>query len=394
MLGRTSRPDWSTHGFLTKSLCDSFSFRNDILSKSAQSHHSHHRWSSLAFDGKYLYLFHVNTLYKIGSGYNGTKKGKLVLSRRLSNKADVQYMGWIGCIAGYLYFQTNNWTKNELIKLDCETLKEVGRAMLDIHTWGPSAGATDGENLVLITSASDDSFTLRVFKHSTAAVPGNNGTGSTSTSSPSSSSYLMPLVHKCPLKLAHRSLIVYGGLGNSMFDTEEPWSNEKSAEYATVNLGNEEDTAQIVVGREFAVIRTTKGKVYFNGRGSNLGLKHDTGVSLGKWAEFPVFKSPKIAQIACGHESSHLLLVTEDGSVYFSGLAKRGEDGEQVGRRQPKPVRPKKFSRLMDKKVIYAACNYGTSALITKQGELFMFGKDASLRPLRSQQLNYQHWLS
>lgn len=47
-------------------------------------------------------------------------------------------------------------------------------------------------------------------------------------------------------------------------------------------------------------------------------------------------------------------------------------------RRQPKPVKPKKMIRLENKFVVYAACNSGTSAVVTKNGEVYMFGKDTS----------------
>lgn len=46
-------------------------------------------------------------------------------------------------------------------------------------------------------------------------------------------------------------------------------------------------------------------------------------------------------------------------------------------RRQVKPVKPKKMIRLEGKTVVYSACNSGTSALVTRDGEVYMFGKDA-----------------
>ena len=42
----------------------------------------------------------------------------------------------------------------------------------------------------------------------------------------------------------------------------------------------------------------------------------------------PIVKAPKIVQYSVGHEGTHCLLVTEDGSVFFVGAAKRGEDGD------------------------------------------------------------------
>jgi E3 ubiquitin-protein ligase MYCBP2 len=43
-----------------------------------------------------------------------------------------------------------------------------------------------------------------------------------------------------------------------------------------------------------------------------------------------------------------------------------------------KALRPKKLSKLEGKVVVQAACNSGTSAAVTKDGQLFMFGKDAT----------------
>lgn len=45
-------------------------------------------------------------------------------------------------------------------------------------------------------------------------------------------------------------------------------------------------------------------------------------------------------------------------------------------RRQPKAVKPKKMLKMEGHFVVSAACNNGTSALVTRDGELFMFGKD------------------
>lgn len=47
-------------------------------------------------------------------------------------------------------------------------------------------------------------------------------------------------------------------------------------------------------------------------------------------------------------------------------------------RRQPKSSRPKRFTAMEGKCVVDIACNNGTSALVTKDGELFLYGKDST----------------
>lgn len=155
-------------------------------------------------------------------------------------------------------------------------------------------------------------------------------------------------------------------------------------------------------------------QIYYTGKYQSLGIKQG-GPSAGKWVELPVTKSPKIVQFSVGHDGSHALLVAEDGSVFFTGSASKGEDGESSmtlilvnvlhnwsemmifllccctrmvnplwlcllsakSRRQPKPYKPKKMIKLETKTAVCTACNNGSSSIVTKDGELYMFGKDA-----------------
>jgi len=47
-------------------------------------------------------------------------------------------------------------------------------------------------------------------------------------------------------------------------------------------------------------------------------------------------------------------------------------------RRQPKPVKPRKMIKVDGLNIVHAACNNGTTALVSKEGELLMFGKDTA----------------
>jgi E3 ubiquitin-protein ligase MYCBP2 len=75
-------------------------------------------------------------------------------------------------------------------------------------------------------------------------------------------------------------------------------------------------------------------QVLYCGKGSSLGLKQAGGGSSGpgkwsRWSELPVTKSPRLSHVAVGHEGMHAILVAEDGAVFFTGTARRGEDGDQ-----------------------------------------------------------------
>lgn len=47
-----------------------------------------------------------------------------------------------------------------------------------------------------------------------------------------------------------------------------------------------------------------------------------------RWLELTFGKSPRIAHFAAGHDGQHVVMVMEDGSVLFTGTARRGEDGD------------------------------------------------------------------
>ena len=45
-------------------------------------------------------------------------------------------------------------------------------------------------------------------------------------------------------------------------------------------------------------------------------------------------------------------------------------------RRQVKAVKPKKMIRVDGKVIVTSACNSGTSVVVSREGEVFVFGKD------------------
>ncbi|XP_058840925.1 E3 ubiquitin-protein ligase highwire [Topomyia yanbarensis] len=90
-------------------------------------------------------------------------------------------------------------------------------------------------------------------------------------------------------------------------------------------------------------------------------------------------KASSFSQVSVGHDGIHALLLNEDGTVFFAGTARRGEDGEQSkNRRQLKAVKPKKISKIDGYFITNVSCNNGTSAFVTKDGKLIIFGKDTN----------------
>ena len=46
------------------------------------------------------------------------------------------------------------------------------------------------------------------------------------------------------------------------------------------------------------------------------------------WCELPLPKGPSVLRCSTGHEGQHAVFLDENGTAFFVGLAKRGEDGD------------------------------------------------------------------
>uniref|UniRef100_A0A182JLT3 Regulator of chromosome condensation n=1 Tax=Anopheles atroparvus TaxID=41427 RepID=A0A182JLT3_ANOAO len=173
-------------------------------------------------------------------------------------------------------------------------------------------------------------------------------------------------------------------------------SNPSGATIRSISCGKEFGLVLVDDGTPSGAGYSLGGKVLYWGRSIALGLKTAAG---GAGVVGCVMSTPKATvsmklneltalpkgitsfrQVVVGHEANHGLLLTADGAVYFTGTAKRGEDGElaKTNRRQPKAVKPKRLNKLDGQTVTFVACNNGTSAFVTKEGKLIMYGKDTN----------------
>ncbi|XP_077200064.1 E3 ubiquitin-protein ligase MYCBP2 isoform X19 [Paroedura picta] len=336
LVGKIQIQDWFSNGIKKAALMHKWSFKDISVDEDDQC--------LLQSDGYFLYLLCKDGLYKIGSGYSGTVRGHIYNSTsRIKNRKEKK--SWLGYAQGYLLYRDVNNHSMTAIRINPESLEQDGTVTLpDCQTEGQNILFTDGEYINQIAASRDDGFVVRIFATSTEPV----------------------LQQELQLKLARKCL---HACGISLFDLEK--------DLHIISTGFDEESAILGAGREFALMKTASGKIYYTGKYQSLGIKQG-GPSAGKWVELPITKSPKIVQFSVGHDGSHALLVAEDGSVFFTGSASKGEDGESTkSRRQSKPYKPKKIIKMEGKIVVYTACNNGSSSVVSKDGELYMFGKDA-----------------
>ena len=118
-----------------------------------------------------------------------------------------------------------------------------------------------------------------------------------------------------PLKLARKCVDVFGW---AIFDEEQTPH--------TLSSGCDDEIVTVVAGKEFSLLKTLSGKMLYSGKGSCLGMKSNTRSN--RWLELTLTKGARVTQFAAGHDGQHVILVMDDGSVFFAGTARRGEDGD------------------------------------------------------------------
>lgn len=81
-----------------------------------------------------------------------------------------------------------------------------------------------------------------------------------------------------------------------------------------------------------------------------------------------VYLHSLLLQIAVGHEGVHAIMVLDSGVALFTGVARRGEDGDNSKhRRTPKPTRPKKMLKVRCSAIYCLRCPIKTSCVFWRQ---------------------------
>ncbi|KAJ0183671.1 hypothetical protein K1T71_000094 [Dendrolimus kikuchii] len=372
LLGNASRNQWLNHGVPEQSL-----FSTTPIDLPVQ-------WivgtgdlvlRSLCSDGVYLYVFTSRGIMKIGSGYGSSVTQHTYLFR--GDFFAIERHGWLGYCKNKLYVRVGR-KKTEVYEVDKNSLEIRKVLRLDPGTPLPlenkSAIFTDGNQLGLMMLTNFDNLIIRMYSLDNYP-PRTDSTGITVLTSNKDITINL---------LRTRTL----ALGRAPFDDNMSRRTLDLDIPVAMQLDDSEEDPLISIcgGQDFGLLTTTSGKVYYTGKGASLGYK-SASPNTGRWTlmketmltrnEAPNAKKSKVIQVAVGHEGVHAILVLDNGTALFTGVARRGEDGDgSKHRRTPKPTRPKKIFKVEGHHVVYAACNYGSTALVTRQGLLLMFGKD------------------
>ncbi|XP_077301662.1 E3 ubiquitin-protein ligase MYCBP2-like [Arctopsyche grandis] len=344
VLGTTTFIDWITHGVPKSSIYDRFLVNEGLMTDSTPY--------SMCSDGVYLYILTSDGLYKIGNGYSNTVKGCIFVFNANFAK---EPSGWIGVYQGKLFLKIPS--KSRMLKLSKNSLEIIDEYHLDDNIISTNGMFYSDSQTLGVISSTNDGMSLKVIEIE-----------------PTLSKHFTITKDNTWQITEKRSYIIEG----ETYNDNQFYKNLKPTIFNNGDI-KAEDVVEIAKGHSFTIIRLTNGKVYFTGLGSVLGnknLKED-----GPWSTLlfsPIEKHHLIKKMAVGHDGQHAVFITEKGSALFSGTSQWGEDGEvpKIGR-QPKVIKSKLFTKLKGESIVSASCNYGTSALVTGKGHLYMFGKDA-----------------
>ncbi|XP_010522423.1 PREDICTED: ultraviolet-B receptor UVR8 [Tarenaya hassleriana] len=127
--------------------------------------------------------------------------------------------------------------------------------------------------------------------------------------------------------------------------------------------------AAVSCGGFFTMALTQEGQLWNWGANSNYELGRDDKVGGWQPKPVPTLEGIRITQIACG--GYHSLALTEEGRVLSWGHGGHGQLGNSSLENQRVPT---EIKALADKKTVFIASGGSSSAAITEEGKLYMWG--------------------
>lgn len=295
LLGRLNIPEWYSIGFPVKSLCETFCinyhFHKKSLAKNPLDFKTKTKCAtSFTFDGQHLILYRCNRIYMIGSGYNNSPSGLEVFSLGdISNSKEPKSEkccttgAWIGFVNRELFLQPHStWAHNQIMHLDVRTLKLksiiplISLKELDNPLKNATLSTTDGDYIILLTALKDDYFTVRELK------PLRLTFDSKILNSKEKISF--SLSSEINIRLSSISVLFCGDSAHNLSLPSKSLVNSSHCEVQfkshftvnmkiadTNNLVEYKNVSHIFTGKDFALMLTEQGKVYYTGNAQSLG---------------------------------------------------------------------------------------------------------------------------
>lgn len=188
-------------------------------------------------------------------------------------------------------------SSGDLSPVDRETLVASGRIKLHDSIRRSPVLFSDGRLLGSVTKTDGDEFVASLVEISDCK---------------------MYPAGECRLRLALQNLY---SLGHA----------DQDSSLRLLNVGSEDGIVSAVAGKDFHLVTSPSGKVWYKGKASSLGLKSPMPLEeelANHWSQLPIAKCQSVTRCATGHEGQHAVFIDDTGSVFFVGTSRRGEDGD------------------------------------------------------------------
>jgi len=315
-----------------------------------------HNFSSMAADGKYLYLLTTGGLFKIGTGYGLSKSGTSYSQNSSVKAVDNETM--LTVCAGSLYMKRQHSTR--LLVFDCDTLNHIGEILLPATVAHNGVLCSDGTQFCLIYM-NDTNDTLSVAQLDDTFQKIEKNICSMLLTEPH---YSFSTLDSTKSPIAHQ---LFNCLGMDIVKSISQFFVSSSS-LLTIVLTND--------GRVFYAHTNPVVKEQEHNHHIDDLLFNNTN----KWFELHQGKE-RWKHLSLSPDGQTLVLVSKTGHAFLC-TDKTFNDMPVAPKSQlsvPNTLVPSRIPLANNKNLKMTTCNDDTIALLTENGKLFLLGKQAAL---------------
>ena len=336
------------------------------------------KMGSIVCDGKYLYIYNTFGLYKIGTGYQGTIKGKIYIKKDVFYNQDLNKIE--GCLLIIKKPKLSLLFRSPLIKphhfcvINISTLKfekyldlkYENNINIDLKKYSPAF--VQNNHLCILNRITPKKYTDKDDKYEIFKFDTNDDY-----------KFYKKVKMFGPTNISPNNDNVggiYGAGGNAQgeFGVGNNTRVTKIKCFEWCKSMNLTQFKQIAGGNQWHGFVTHDGLLYVAGHNSSgqFGLGHTRQENTLLLHEF-YKKLGKVKMIGHGTYANHMIVLMENGDVYSHGSGYDSQLGIGYDSTQ---TTPKKIKKLANEKIIYVSCDHKFSAFINTKGELFTCGRD------------------
>eukprot|EP01102_Stenamoeba_stenopodia_P016632 TRINITY_DN5830_c0_g6_i1.p1 TRINITY_DN5830_c0_g6~~TRINITY_DN5830_c0_g6_i1.p1 ORF type:complete len:1023 (-),score=205.49 TRINITY_DN5830_c0_g6_i1:527-3211(-) len=304
--------------------------------------------SSIATNGAYLFVHNKDGLFKIGTGFQGTEKGKVYQHVQDFYNS---HIGWLACSEGSLYFRNQSMDPGLFLVVDADNLEKVN---LLVQTEG-TGELCEKHNIIFngkeIGSVEGSSKTSTIHLHMFKSEEGRLIPKSFDNNKSIELKWTSPSSRK----------VLWSG-------TPPDWGIFKGENLHIIpKLESVGVITRLTCEDSTLVILNDAGELFYCGSGFGLGLKENSAT--------PIQLEVPNTVVDFAHSGDHLLVIDSNGHLYTAGDPAEGKLGLPVDKDSSlQPLTKIDLFGPSTERAVSVSVNLGRSAVVTSDGNLYTFG--------------------